>query len=94
VAGLPVRESAFDAEQRQLDADGGFFFSCTQFCFTARRPQSAADGQVAAAPGTARLVEEDGALISAGETPSERSGRPGVLERGHPVGPPEPRPAD
>jgi len=30
--------SAWSAEQRQLDTDGEFFFSCTQFCFTAIRP--------------------------------------------------------
>jgi SAM-dependent methyltransferase len=29
---------AWAADQRELDARGEFFFSCTQFCFTARRP--------------------------------------------------------
>jgi arsenite methyltransferase len=29
--------NAWAAEQRQLDAAGDFFFSCTQFCFTAVR---------------------------------------------------------
>jgi arsenite methyltransferase len=29
---------AWAADQRELDARGEFFFSCTQFCFTAKRP--------------------------------------------------------
>lgn len=29
---------AWAADQRELDARGEFFFACTQFCFTARRP--------------------------------------------------------
>jgi ubiquinone/menaquinone biosynthesis C-methylase UbiE len=34
----PDEAAAWSAEQRQLDADGEFFFTCTQFCFTATRP--------------------------------------------------------
>jgi hypothetical protein len=30
--------AAWMAEQRQLDERNEFFFACTQFCFTARRP--------------------------------------------------------
>ena len=52
VAGIPVVRSfvagpggisedeakAWEDEQRELGARGEFFFSCTQFCFSARRP--------------------------------------------------------
>jgi arsenite methyltransferase len=34
----PDEAAAWSAEQRQLDADGEFYFTCTQFCFTATRP--------------------------------------------------------
>ncbi len=34
----PDEAAAWSAEQRQLDADGDFFFACLQFCFTATRP--------------------------------------------------------
>lgn len=35
----PDEAAAWSAEQRQLDADGEFYFTCTQFCFTATRPE-------------------------------------------------------
>jgi hypothetical protein len=38
----PADAAAWSAEQRRLDADGDFFFTCVQFCFTAVRPGSAA----------------------------------------------------
>ncbi len=34
----PDEAKAWADDQRDLDARGEFFFSCTQFCFTARRP--------------------------------------------------------
>ena len=34
----PDEAKAWADEQRELDARGEFFFSCTQFCFTATRP--------------------------------------------------------
>lgn len=34
----PVEASAWAQEQRDLDAQNEFFFACTQFCFTARKP--------------------------------------------------------
>jgi arsenite methyltransferase len=34
----PAEGKAWADDQRDLDARGGFFFSCTQFCFTAKRP--------------------------------------------------------
>jgi arsenite methyltransferase len=34
----PAEGKAWADDQRDLDARGEFFFSCTQFCFTAKRP--------------------------------------------------------
>jgi arsenite methyltransferase len=34
----PEEGKAWAADQHELDERGEFFFSCTQFCFTARRP--------------------------------------------------------
>lgn len=34
----PEEAAAWGDEQRQLGERGEFFFACTQFCFTARRP--------------------------------------------------------
>jgi arsenite methyltransferase len=34
----PAEAKAWGDDQRALDERGEFFFSCTQFCFTARRP--------------------------------------------------------
>jgi arsenite methyltransferase len=36
--GGPEEAKAWADDQRSLDERGEFFFSCTQFCFTARRP--------------------------------------------------------
>jgi arsenite methyltransferase len=35
--GISADARAWAAEQRQLGADGDFFFGCIQFCFTATR---------------------------------------------------------
>ena len=34
----PAEAKAWAEDQRELDERGEFFFSCTQFCFTAKRP--------------------------------------------------------
>jgi arsenite methyltransferase len=36
--GGPAEGEAWAEDQRRLDERGEFFFSCTQFCFTAKRP--------------------------------------------------------